>query len=75
MENNDPDLVFECCSVKSDSLTVKPLETVSFDGIASLAFNEYPIFKSFTTLPDKREIFPRFPTAAIKEAADFNPAL
>jgi hypothetical protein len=74
MENNDPDLVFERCSVKPDSLTVKPLKTVSFDSITSLTFNEYPIFKSFTTFPDKREIFPRFPPAAIDKAADFNPA-
>jgi hypothetical protein len=74
MENNDPDLVFERSSVKSDSLAVKPLKMVSDDGITSLTFKEYPISKSFTTLPDKREIFPRFPPAAIKEVADFNSA-
>ncbi len=74
MENNDPDLAFEHSSVKSDSLAVKPLKMISDDGIASLTFKEYPISKFFTTLPDKREIFSRFPPAAIKDAADFNSA-
>ena len=75
MENSDPDLLFELSSVKSDSLAVKPLETISLNSGAGLTSNKNPVFKSLTSLPDKREIFPRFPSAAVQEAADFNPAL